>query len=184
MKYILLSTIIIAMLTVSGCRKADWFLRKAIEKGAKVDSTVAIVHDSVYINSADVGPVMDYTFMDPGVNVDTVIIREICSDPVPVRRVKNLQKKICPQVDSVYNVVVEVQGKVYRFPIRIELNGGEYRLTTTTLKVPYRKAETNVSLRTTRGLTHWQGVILAAGGLVLGLLAGLLTAARLAGRRV
>lgn len=167
---------------LSNCRSANQLLNRAILKGASIDSTVVIVNDSVFVNVAEGGPVMDYTFMEAGVNVDTVVVREICEELTAglhaKKSVKKLQDKICPQVDSVYNVVVDVQGKLYNFPIKVTLSGGSYKLQTYKMKIPYVKEETNLHLSAPRGITRLNALYLALGCVAAGVIAGFFIAVR------
>ena len=41
--------IVAVLLLLAGCRTADWYMKKAIEKGAAIDTTTRIVMDTIAI---------------------------------------------------------------------------------------------------------------------------------------
>ena len=143
MKNLILPTLLFTILILGGgCRTAKWHLDKAFEKGLKVDTITKIIHDSILISQEP----FDHTFDAILVERDTVIIKELCKDPVKNVVNRKFPRALCPQLDTAYQITVEVQDTVYLFPIHIRLVDGTYRFHTTNLKIPYiTKAETNLS---------------------------------------
>lgn len=135
--------IIIAILCI-GCRSANWYLQKAIDKGAKIDTTKVARIDSILFNTR---PVNDMVKAEP----DSILLQELCED-VP-KNLHKFSKAVCPQLDSVYKFLVENKGngKTYVFEAHVVLKDGTYKLDSDKFSIPYETAVTKVDITANKG---------------------------------
>lgn len=166
MKYIIILLCLCSCTPNYHLRRMNYHLKKAIEKGASLDTLKRKVYDS-----ASIGPIQDSIIHDR--IVDTTIVRIICDSLVnkskePEQRRKNtkkLQDVICPEVniDSTYYIPVDIQGKTYQLKARVKIvaKGGSHKafFNVDSLKVPYIKEEYDVHA-TAR--PSWLYMVLAA----------------------
>lgn len=159
--------IIILILLMSGCgvnrhlRLADMHLKKAIQKGASIDTIKKVKYDTIKLES-----IRDSIIVDT--KVDTVELVKECEElvksPQP-RTVAKIQEIVCPKlvVDTTYNAKIRTPEGDYIVPIRIKINSinGYYAITTSEIKIPYKKEETNLTIKPKTNTWRTISIILA-----------------------
>lgn len=159
--------IIILILLMSGCgvnyhlKKADKHLKLAIQKGASIDTIKKVKYDTIKLES-----IRDSIIVDT--KVDTVELVKECEEliksPTP-RTVTKIQDIVCPKlvVDTTYNAKIRTAEGDYTVPIRIKINSinGYYAITTSEIKIPYRKEETNLTIKPKTNTWRTISIILA-----------------------
>lgn len=159
--------IIILILLMSGCgvnyhlKKADKHLKLAIQKGASIDTIKKVKYDTIKLES-----IRDSIIVDT--KVDTVQLVKECEELVKShkpRTVAKIQEIVCPKlvVDTTYNAKIRTAEGDYIVPIRIKINSinGYYAITTSEIKIPYKKEETNLTIKPKTNTWRTISIILA-----------------------
>ncbi len=166
MKYLQPITILILLFLLTSCG-SNYYLKRAkmntmmaIAKGAKIDSLKTIVHDTITIQGiSDIRTIKE-------VHIDTVRLKELCSEVKTKQQQKKLQKLVCPDVgiDTTYKINVIVDG--LKHPVLVHViaysRSGEtnYSLTVRPVKMGYKKAIISTTLNPSNGGIKWWHLII------------------------
>lgn len=176
--------IVIFAAALYSCRSAGWYLQKAIDKGASLDSLEKLVEKPVIVKG---DCVIVYAAVDSAAIleecrglVDTfdssfggVISNEVKKEKLK-SSAKKLQEKICPQFDLVYYLNVTAGDSTFQYPLHFSQANGKFKLAESDLKFKYKKAETYVDLKAVKGYSLWQLITTGICCLALGICASLL----------
>lgn len=160
--------ILILLLMMMSCgvnyhlKKADKHLKIAIQKGASMDTIKKVKYDTIRLESIKDSIVVDH-------RTDTVKLVEECEElvksPRNPRTIENIKEIVCPKllVDTTYVASIRTAEGVYKVPIRIKINSmnGYYAITTSEIKIPYKKEETNLTIKPKTNTWRTVSIILA-----------------------
>jgi hypothetical protein len=173
--------IVIFSAALFSCRSAGWYLQKAIDKGASLDSLEKVVEKPVLVKG---DCVIVYAAVDSAAILEeckslTETFDNTFDEPeVKKEKLKNstkkLQEKICPQFDLVYYLNVTAGDSTFQYPLHFSQSNGKFKLAESDLKFKYKKAETYVDLKAVKGYSLWQLITTGICCLALGICASLL----------
>ena len=148
---------------------ASWHLKKAIQKGAKIDSTYSIKYDTICSES----------IRDSIINiiqeVDTAAILALCEEikGSTAPTIRKIQIVACKafRFDSTYQVVITAQDTSFHYPIRVRVYVGpdlhDFSIDIPKISIPVKTSETDVHISAPARIPWWIWIIIAAMGLVI-----------------
>lgn len=179
MPKICISAIIFITLCACGpardIKKAQKLLAKAVANGAKVDSVIILIHDTLRF-SAFRDLISTRLVVNPSFVVKSCQeLQKAHSQRQKTKALDDLRKELCQPVnlDTTYRMAMKAQGQWYYLPLHVVIsiqNGFDYRIESGGLEVPFVKQESKVNI--SAGYTTWQYVRGVMGGLLLGCVLG------------
>lgn len=174
------------MISVSGCRPAEWYMNKAIAKGIKIDTTTKVRTDTLLVEP---GSGFDDTF---GFEIvrdtvhDTTYIKELCKEPLKKSNLRKFRRQICPEVDTTLYVNISYRDTTFQMPVDLLVENGTIKLETTSLKIGVlSESKTDLTFVPPVAGHSWQTLTLCSlMAAVVGLGAGLVLGSRAVRGRV